>query len=138
MTDQRPRPLPDETTCFYWDAAASGRLMLQRCRSCRQLQFPPDVCCVHCQSEEYEHVEVSGRGSVYSYAVIDRPLHQGFVDAVPYVIALVELAEQSGLRLLTNIVETPPEQISCGMPVTVTFEDRGDVTMPQFRATEIA
>jgi uncharacterized OB-fold protein len=112
--------------------------MLQRCRSCRQLQFPPDVCCVHCQSEEYEHVEVSGRGSVYSYAVIDRPLHQGFVDAVPYVIALVELAEQSGLRLLTNIVETPPEQISCGMPVTVTFEDRGDVTMPQFRATEIA
>lgn len=55
MTDQRPRPLPDETSRFYWDAAAAGRLMLQRCRSCWLLQFPPDVCCVHCQSEECKH-----------------------------------------------------------------------------------
>jgi uncharacterized OB-fold protein len=138
VTDARPRPRPDDTSRFYWDAAVAGRLMLQCCRSCRQLQFPPDVCCVHCQSEDYEHVEVSGRGSVYSYAVVDRPLHAGFVDAVPYVIALVELAEQSELRLVTNIVDTPPEQVFCGMPVTVTFEKREDVTMPQFRAVEVS
>ncbi len=138
MTDQRPVPLPDEVSSFYWDGAAAGRLLLQRCRSCRQFQFPPDVCCVHCQSEEFDHLEVSGRGSVYSYAVVVRPLHAGFVDAVPYVVALVELAEQAQLRLLTNLVGTPAERVYCGMPVTVTFEDRGDVVLPQFRASEAA
>jgi uncharacterized OB-fold protein len=135
VTDRRPRPQPEALSRFYWDGAAAGRLLLQRCRSCEQLQFPPDVCCVHCQSDQFDHVEVSGSGSIYTYAVVERALHAGFVDAVPYVVALVELVEQPGLRLITNVVDTPPERIYCGMPVAVVFEDRGGVTMPQFRAT---
>ena len=132
--DRRPQPDPDDTTRFYWEAAADRRLVLQRCRSCDKFQFPPDVCCVHCQSEEFEHVALSGRGSIYSYATVDRPLHAGFVDALPYVVALVELVEQPGLRVLTNIVGTAPgTELHCGMPVEVDFEVRGPVTLPQFR-----
>lgn len=134
MTDPRPVPTPDDVSGFYWQAAAEHRLVLQRCRSCHELQYPPEICCVHCQSDEFELAEVSGRGVLYSYAVVDRALHAGFVDTLPYVVAFVELDEQPGLRILTNLVDVPPDTpLSCGMPVEVTFEDRGTVTLPQFR-----
>lgn len=134
MTDPRPVPAPDDVSGFYWQAAAEHRLVLQRCRSCHKLQYPPEICCVHCQSDQFALAEVSGRGVLYSYAVVDRALHAGFIDALPYVVAFVELDEQPGLRILTNLVDVPPDApLSCGMPVEVTFEDRGAVTLPQFR-----
>lgn len=136
-TDPRPLPAPDEVSRFHWDAAARNRLVLQRCRSCARLQYPPEVCCAHCQSEEFEPAETTGLGVIYSYAVVDRPLHAGFVDRLPYVVVLVELNDQPGLRILTNLVDVPPgTRLSCGMPVEVVFENRGSVTLPQFRLSE--
>jgi uncharacterized protein len=135
--DLRPTPQPDDTTRFYWDAAADGRLVLQRCTSCDRLQFPPDVVCTYCQSEHLDHAELSGRGILYSFAVMDRPFHPGFVSCVPYVVGLIELAEQPDLRILTNVVEADPRSLSVGMAMEVRFEHRGDVTLPQFRPEEI-
>ena len=132
--DRRPLPAPDDVSGSFWSAAAEHRLVVQRCRSCSQLQYPPDVCCTRCQGQEFEPGEVTGRGVIYSYAVVDRPLHAGFLNALPYVVVLVELDEQPGLRLLTNLVDVPDgTALSCGMPVEVTYEDRGSVTLPQFR-----
>lgn len=129
-----PVPEPDTITRFHWDAATAGKLVVQRCNSCRMLQYPPDLTCLQCQGEAFDHVEVSGRGTIYSYVVADRPLHAGFVDRVPYVVVLVELVEQPGLRILTNLVGVRTDQpVECGLPVEVDFEDRGGVTMPQFR-----
>lgn len=134
QADPRPVPAPDDVTRFYWEAAANHRLVLQRCRACQKMQFPPEICCVHCQAEDFEAAETTGRGVIYSYSVVDRPLHAGFVDALPYVVALVELDDQPGLRILTNLVGFPAEtQLRCGLPVEVTFEERGSVTLPQFR-----
>ena len=137
--DRRPLPAPDELTRFYWAAAAEHRLVLQRCRSCSKLQYPPEICCAHCQAEEFEAVEASGRGVIYSYSIVDRPLHAGFVDALPYVVVLVELADQPGLRILTNLVDVPEgTSLCCGMPVEVVFEDRGGVVLPQFQLSELS
>ena len=136
-TDHRPRPEPDDTTRFHWDAAAEHRLVLQRCRSCTKLQYPPDVACVHCGSESFEHAEATGHGAIYSYAIVDRPLHAGFADALPYVVALVELDDQPGLRMITNVVDLAPgTPLACGMRVEIAFEDRGSVTLPQFRLVD--
>ena len=132
--DQRPLPALDDVSDFFWEAAADHRLVLQRCRSCQKLQYPPEVCCVHCQAEEFDLAETSGRGVIYSYAEVDRPLHAGFVEAIPYVVVFVELDDQPGLRILTNLVDiSAGTTLSCGMPVEVVFEDRGAVTLPQFR-----
>jgi len=92
--DPRPVPAPDDVSRFYWEAAANHRLVLQRCRECHKMQYPPEICCVHCQGEEFEHTETTGRGVIYSYSVVNRPLHAGFVDALPYVVALIELDDQ--------------------------------------------
>jgi uncharacterized OB-fold protein len=138
--DPRPVPEPDEVTAFFWEAAAGGRLMVQRCRACNTFQYPPEVVCTKCQSEDLVPTEVSGRGSLYSFATVDRPFHPGFIDRLPYVVALVELEEQAGLRLITNLVDTDPATVKIGMPVEVTYERRTDVTLPQFRpaANEVA
>jgi uncharacterized protein len=134
LADPRPVPAPDDVTRFYWEAAADHRLVLQRCRACQKMQYPPEICCVHCQAEEFDAAETTGRGVIYSYSVVDRPLHAGFLDALPYVVALVELNDQPGLRILTNLIDVPAgTPLSCGLPVEVTFEERGSVTLPQFR-----
>ncbi|ADP80828.1 Zn-ribbon domain-containing OB-fold protein [Pseudofrankia inefficax] len=131
--ESRPVPEPDEVSRFYWEGASAGRLLLQRCAGCARFQFPPDIVCVHCQCEDLAPTAVSGRGSLYSYTVVERGFHQRFVDHLPYVVGLVELAEQAGLRILTNVVGADLAKLAVGMPVEVTFERRGDVALPQFR-----
>ena len=131
--DRRPLPLPDEVSAFFWDGAREGRLLIQRCAACSRFQYPPDVVCTFCQSLAVEATAVSGRGTLYSYSVVDRAFNQGFVDALPYVLALVELDEQPGLRMIANVVDAGPTPLEVGMAVEVTFEDRGEIVMPQFR-----
>lgn len=127
-------PRPTMSAASIGGAAADHRLILQRCRACHKLQYPPEICCLHCRADDFDATESSGRGVIYSYSVVDRPLHAGFVAALPYVVALVELDDQSGLLILTNLVDVPAEtQLRCGLPVEVTFEQRGAVTLPQFR-----
>jgi hypothetical protein len=138
-TDPRPAPAPDDVSGFFWEAAADHRLVLQRCRACEKLQYPPEVCCVHCQAEEFELSGTTGRGVIYSYAVVDRLLHAGFREALPYTVVFVELDDQPGLRIIANLVDVPAGTLpSCGMPVEVVFEDRGGVTLPQFRLSGTA
>jgi len=134
--DARPVPAPDETTAFYWEGAAAGKLLVQKCAACGRMQYPPDVVCTWCQALDLEVVESSGRGKLYSFAVVDRPFHPAFVDAIPYVVGLVDLDDQDGLRLLTNIVGGEPMDLVVGAAVEVVFEQRGQVTLPQFRPTE--
>ncbi len=131
--DPRPVPLPDEVSRFFWEGARDGRLLVQRCSACGSYQYPPDVACIRCQSQALEATEVSGRGSLYSFAIVDRAYHEGFVDALPYVVGLVDLPEQAGLRMLTNIVEAEHGSLRVGMPLEVVFEPRGDIALPQFR-----
>jgi uncharacterized OB-fold protein len=74
---------------------------------------------------------VSGGGIVYSFTVN----YQHWVpDTYPYVIAIVELDEQPGLRLTSNIVGCALDDVQVGMRVEVTFEPVEDVWLPLFRA----
>jgi len=76
---------------------------------------------------------LSGRGTLFSFAVVERAFHPGFVAHLPYVVAMVELVEQPGLRLLTNVVEADPRHLEVGMELEVVFEEREHATLPQFR-----
>jgi uncharacterized OB-fold protein len=129
----RPVPIADETSAFHWAAASEGRLLVQRCADCGRWQYPPDVACAGCQSERIEPTEVSGRGELYSFTIVRQAFDPDYARELPFVVALVELAEQPGLRMLTNIVGAAPESLRIGMPVALTFETREGVARPQFR-----
>ncbi len=132
MADVR-RPVPDPESAPYWRAAALHRLVLQRCAACAAYRFPPSPSCPDCRSTATDWVEASGRGRIYSWIVVEHPVPaEVFADAVPYVVALVELDE--GVRLATNIVDCAADAIRAELPVEVVFHDLGDgLALPLFR-----
>lgn len=127
-TKAEPRPTPE--TQPYWDGCAAGELRLQRCTHCDAHYFPPRPFCPTCLSDDVAWEPVSGRGTLHTY-VINHRAAPGF--EAPYAIAVVQLDE--GPRLMSNIVDVDqtPEALVLDMPLEVTFEARGDVTVPVFR-----
>jgi uncharacterized OB-fold protein len=78
-----------------------------------------------------EWFTATGRATLYSYVINHRPA-RGFEEDGPYAIAVVQLAE--GPRMMTNIVGVPntPEDLVLDMELQVTFEQRGEISLPQF------
>jgi uncharacterized OB-fold protein len=125
MSDTLPTPVPDvnpETTAF-WDATASGTLLLPRCEHCDSIFWYPRAVCPSCGNLDVTWIPASGRGSVYSFTVIRRAVPP-YAESAPFVVAYVELEE--GLRILTNVVECEPDEVEIGMPVEVVFHDTGE------------
>ena len=119
----RPAPVPDADSAPYWQAAREGRLVVQRCEVCGAHQLYPRDRCLACRGA-VTWVEASGRGTVYSFTVIRQNHSRPFRDIIPYVVALVDLAE--GPRLMTNVVGCAPEDVFVGMAVRATFEPVSD------------
>jgi uncharacterized OB-fold protein len=129
----RPAPVVDPDSRPYWRAARDGVLVLQRCDSCARFQFYGRLLCRSCSSTALTWQPVSGRGTVYSFSVMHRAADPYF--EVPYVVALVDLAE--GPRVATNLVDVNPDEVVVGMPVRVTFEVLDEeVSVPLFRPDE--
>ena len=101
----------------FWDAAASGRLLLPLCKACGKHFFRPEVACTHCFATDWQWVPASGRGTLYSYTVVHRASAPGFT--VPFVLAVVELAE--GPAMLSNLVACSEAQIRVGMVLRVRY-----------------
>lgn len=130
--DPRPIPVPDLDTAPYWAAAKRHELQVQRCSACGTYAFPPRPRCPKCLAQPLEWVRVSGRGTVLTFAIMRDTFIKHFPP--PYVVAQVELEEQPGLVIFTNILECGVQDVRIGLPVELTFEDRPpDVSLPQFR-----
>jgi uncharacterized OB-fold protein len=127
----KPVPVPDEISRFYWDAAKEERLSLQRCSSCQRYLFPPSVACPRCLTETLVATPVSGRGRVHAFTVARQAFDPSF--EVPYVLALVEIDEDPEVRILANLVQADPAAVTGGAAVEVVFERRGETALPQFR-----
>ena len=124
-----PRPNPD--TAPYWDAARAGRLELQRCTPCDRLVWYPRRRCHRCGSDDLRWETLSGAGEVHAFTVVHRTADPSLADAVPYVVALVDLAE--GARLMTNIVDIEPGEVRIGTAVQVRFRMLDDdLALPVF------
>lgn len=111
----------------FWDGCARGELLLQRCSDCGTLRHPPSPGCPHCRSARSAWTPASGRGTIYTFTVVRQALGKGWDEHVPYVVAVIELVE--GVRMLSNLVNVPPEAVQIGMPVEVVFTDG----LPLFR-----
>ena len=127
----RPRPAITPDNAFWWEGVKAGKLLIQRCGSCGTLRHPPRPMCPRCQSLEWDTVESSGRGTVYSFVVSHYPQAPAF--DYPLAIGLIELEE--GTRLVSNVIDIDPADVHVGMPVEVVFEAVDDeLTLPLFRA----
>jgi uncharacterized OB-fold protein len=144
---KRPRPVINRDNAGFWEGVAAHRLLVQRCGACATLRFPWLPGCNACGSMEWDTVEASGAGTVFSYVVMHHPPFPAFTvsddtgDAVgpyavgPYAVGLIELAE--GVRMVSNVVGVPYDKVRIGMPVRLEFlRVDEELELPVFRAQD--
>jgi uncharacterized OB-fold protein len=98
-------------------------------------RWPPAPLCSHCRSWDFEWAKLDGSGEVFSYVVVHHSVIPAFAAEMPYVVAQVALDGTDGaVRMTTNIVECPPDDVSVGMRVEVDFDDvTSEISLPKFR-----
>ncbi|WP_396932260.1 Zn-ribbon domain-containing OB-fold protein [Mycolicibacterium sp.] len=125
MSYQRPdlrlAPSPTPESQAFWTGGREGNLLISRCRACRHFFHPPGPACWRCRSTDVGPEKVSGRGTVAAFSVDRQPWIPGFEP--PYIVAMVEIAEEPGVRLITNVVDVEPADMRIGLEVDVFFED---------------
>lgn len=125
-------PQPDLETQPFWDATREGRLLIKCCNACARTHFYPRPFCPYCWSEDVEWVEASGQATLYTWSVVHRNDLPPFPDRVPYVAAVVDLAE--GPRMMTNVVGCDFDALAVSMALEAVFHPTSDeITIVQFR-----
>jgi uncharacterized OB-fold protein len=97
----RLAPAVSPDTEFFWNGLRDHKLLIQRCKGCQALRQPARPMCPTCNSLDWDSVESSGRGTVYSYVMPQHPPMP--LMEYPYIVALVELDE--GVRLVSKLCE---------------------------------
>jgi len=131
-----PRKLPalNADNRAFWQGGETGQLLIHRCAACSRYFHPPAPLCPQCASFEVGPEVVSGRGKVLSFTIN----YQGWTPdlEVPYVVAIIELAEQAGLQFISNVVGMPVTDVHIDMPVQVSFLNVEDVWLPLFERAQ--
>lgn len=134
MSGASGRPIPVSTPVSepFWEGCRRSELLLQRCNACRTPQFYPRTLCAACGKGDLTWVRAKGEGEVLSYTVVRRAIIPAFKERIPYVVAIIKLAE--GPQLMSHVVDCEPEAVRVGAPVVVAFEDLdGEASLPVFR-----
>lgn len=127
----RSHPIPSSLDAPFWEAAAEGRLMLQRCPVTGRFQTYPRAHSLYSGGTP-EWVEAAGTGRIESFSVIHRSFYADL--PAPYVLAVVRLDE--GVLLTGNMPGTDPAAVHIGAAVRVIFETLGDRQLCGFALLE--
>ena len=131
METTKPIPPVEPWTAPFWEGTRAGRLLVQHCEACERNIFYPRLYCPYCLSDRLGWIESSGRGTIYTFSVVENNAPSAFVADMPYVIAIVRLEE--GVQMMTNIAGCDPRQLRCDLPVKVVFEPLDErITLPKF------
>ena len=138
-------PLPDvddAVTAPFYAGAAAGELRIPKCETCGEFVWFPEPACP-ADGGALEWVAVSGRATLFSWAVVRRAFLPAFEDKTPFVTALVALDEDPRVRVPTYIVDADPASLRADAPVAVDFRPLSfstvpgkSVVVPMFRVDE--
>lgn len=132
--DAMPLPAVTDDTRPFWDACRRHELVVQRCTGCGAFRHPPSPVCWRCRGFAHEWTRVSGRGTVFSFAVVHRAFMAELTEHVPYTVVVVALDDAPGVRLVSNLIGARPGEARIDLPVEVVFEEvAGDVVVPRFQ-----
>jgi uncharacterized OB-fold protein len=130
MNNPPPKPLVTDVNRPMYAAAARGEFLLQRCVKCGRFIYYPRVACPYCLADEVEWVVASGRGTIYSFTIVEHPAHPAFSDKVPIVLAAVQLDEGP---MMVASVQCEPSAIRIGERVQMIYDLEVDgLVIPRF------
>ena len=131
--DAKPAPHPTPESQPYWDAAAEGKLRLQRCAACGTVRHYPQLVCANCYSLDVGWIDATGRGTIHSWTVAHHAFHPAFKDELPYTLVIVDLEE--GPRAMGRLDPQAQHRLRVGLPVQVFFPRNAEgVALPVFAA----
>ncbi len=129
----RIKPPMGHDNAWWWEGAAEGKLLIQRCKACEKLRHPPRPICDACGSMEWDSVESAGNGTIHTFTILHYPQFPGY--EFPIFAALIDLDE--GTRIVSNVVDCKPEDARIGMRVKAFIhEDEDGFKLPLFRPAE--
>jgi uncharacterized OB-fold protein len=117
-------PMVENENEPFWTAVDDGRLLVGRCGACGRHHYYPRPHCPSCWSDDVEWVDASGAATLYTWSVIHTNDLPPWPGRVPYIAAVVELAE--GPRMMTQIVGAEGDDLSIGMALEMEFVDLDD------------
>ncbi|MCW4024904.1 MAG: Zn-ribbon domain-containing OB-fold protein [Candidatus Bathyarchaeota archaeon] len=101
------------------------KLMAGKCLKCGKIHLPPRPICDNCLGREFEWMQISGKGKLLTYTVINVAPAQ-FQSMAPYVVGIVEFG--IGLKIPGIIQGVTQEQLEIGMELALDF---GACSTPQ-------
>ncbi|HJL60493.1 MAG TPA: Zn-ribbon domain-containing OB-fold protein [Pseudomonadales bacterium] len=129
---KRPVPRSDEyDTREFWAASKEKELRYQQCKNCNTVVFYPRRHCTGCTDGKLTWKKSEGKGAVYTFSIVRQSYHPFFRNLVPYVVAWIDLDE--GPRLLSNVIDVAPEEVSIGQRVELTWEEHDELNIPLFK-----
>lgn len=128
---QKSLPKVNKVDQPYWEGAAAGKLLLQKCHDCGKVQFFPRVACVDCFAE-LDWIEAMGTGKIHTFTLVRVPRNPAFKEEVPIYYINVILDE--GVIVESKLVGEGKEKVKMGDRVKVVFEETHDpkIKLPCF------
>jgi hypothetical protein len=117
-------PPVTEASAPFWDATREQRFVLPWSTATGKPVWYPREVDPAAPDQPFDWREASGEGVVYAASVHHKTGPGRDPDDGPYVVALVELPE--GVRMMTNIVGCPPDEVTVGMPVRLAWHPLSD------------
>ena len=134
LPDEIPGPAPNDTDRTFWHYCQQRELRFQRCTSCHRFRHPPTPVCPRCRSFTSEWVLAPSTAEVFSFTIVHHPAHPAMKALVPYNIVVVDFPACDHVRLVSNLIDVPPQEIRIGMEVVLAWETAGnDMAVPRFR-----
>ena len=136
--------IPDYDTQEWWDATKEGRLLVRGCNVCGHRWWPPNVPgCANCgELEHLGYVESKGGGNVHTFIVIMQPIIAPFLEAVPYISAMIDLDDIKNVDgnpvRLQGVIDEGEDKVGINSKVELYFEQISDdgKKVPRWRLSE--
>ena len=128
---QKSLPKINKVDQAFWEGAANGKFLLQKCKSCAKIQFFPRVACVDCFGE-LDWIESKGTGKVHTFTLVRVPRNPAFKDETPIYYINVILDE--GVIVESRLVGDTKEKVKTGDRVKAVFQETHDpkIKLPCF------
>jgi uncharacterized OB-fold protein len=128
---QKSLPKVNKVDQPFWEGAAAGKFLLQKCKSCGKVQFFPRVVCVDCFGE-LDWIDSKGTGKVHSFTLVRVPRNPAFKDEIPIYYINVILDE--GVIIESKLVGVSKDKVKLGDRVKAVFEETHDpaIKLPCF------
>ncbi|MBI4528818.1 MAG: Zn-ribbon domain-containing OB-fold protein [Deltaproteobacteria bacterium] len=116
----------------YWQGAAAGKLLLQKCKECGKLQFFPRPVCVDCFSGSLDWIEASGKGKIHTFTWVRVPRSPAFKEEAP--ICYINVVLDEGIIMESRLVGSGADKVKLGDRVRVAFQQthNAEIKLPVF------